>query len=74
VASDRGGHAFRRSAGPLILQDALLAKGVDSTRYVVEGANHGDMTFMGGDPNAAKRWSSQQVMGDVVGFLKAHLD
>jgi hypothetical protein len=40
----------------------------------VEGANHGDMTFMGGDPNAAKRWSSQQVMGDVVGFLKAHLD
>jgi acetyl esterase/lipase len=32
------------SSQTLILHDALLAKGVDSTRYVVEGANHGDMT------------------------------
>jgi acetyl esterase/lipase len=57
----------------LILHTALRAKGVDSTRYVVDGANHGDMTFMGGDPNAAKQWSSQQVMGDIVSFLNKHL-
>jgi acetyl esterase/lipase len=35
----------------LILHNALRANGVDSTRYVVEGANHGDMTFMGFDPD-----------------------
>jgi acetyl esterase/lipase len=57
----------------LILHNALRAKGVDSTRYVVKGANHGDLTFMGGDPNAAKQWSSQQVMGDIVSFLSKHL-
>jgi acetyl esterase/lipase len=57
----------------LILHTALRAKGVDSTRYVVKGANHGDLTFMGGDPNAAKQWSSQQVMGDIVSFLNKHL-
>jgi len=57
----------------LILHTALRARGVDSTRYVVKGANHGDLTFMGGDPNAAKQWSSQQVMGDIVSFLNKHL-
>lgn len=57
----------------LILHTALRAKGVDSTRYVVKGANHGDVTFMGGDPNAARQWSSQQVMGDIVSFLNKHL-
>jgi dipeptidyl aminopeptidase/acylaminoacyl peptidase len=57
----------------LILHNALRAKGVDSTRYVVKGANHGDLTFLGGDPNAAKQWSSQQVMGDIVSFLSTHL-
>jgi acetyl esterase/lipase len=57
----------------LILHTALRSKSVDSTRYVVKGANHGDLTFMGGDPNAAKQWSSQQVMGDIVSFLNKHL-
>jgi acetyl esterase/lipase len=57
----------------LILHNALRARGVDSTRYVVKGANHGDLSFMGGDPNAAKQWSSQQVMGDIVSFLGKHL-
>lgn len=57
----------------LILHTALRAKGVDSIRYVVQGANHGDLTFVGGDPNAAKQWSSQQVMGDIVSFLNTHL-
>lgn len=57
----------------LILHDALRAKGVASTRYVVRGANHGDLTFMGGDPNAARQWSSAAVMGDIVTFLGKHL-
>jgi acetyl esterase/lipase len=56
----------------LILHTALRAKGVDTTRYVVKGANHGDLTFMGGDPNASKQWSSQQVVGDIVSFLNKH--
>jgi acetyl esterase/lipase len=56
----------------LILHNALRAKGVDSTRYVVQGANHGDRTFMG-DPNAARQWSSQQVVGYIVSFLNKHL-
>jgi acetyl esterase/lipase len=57
----------------LTLHTALRAKGVDSTRYVVKGANHGDMTFMGDDPNAAKLWSSQQVVGEIVSFLSKQL-
>jgi acetyl esterase/lipase len=57
----------------LILHNALRAKGVDSTRYVVEGANHGDLTFMGFDPDAVKQWSSQQVMDGITSFLNKQL-
>lgn len=57
----------------LILHNALRAKGVDSTRYVVKGANHGDLTFMTGNTTAAKQWSSQQVMGEITGFLAKKL-
>jgi acetyl esterase/lipase len=57
----------------LILHTALRAKGMDSTRYVVKGANHGDLSFMAGDPNAAKQWSSQHVVGDIVSLLNKHL-
>jgi hypothetical protein len=40
----------------------------------VQGASHGDLTFMmGGDPNAAKQWASQQVVGDIASFLTKHL-
>jgi len=53
----------------LILQRALRAKGVESTRYVVKGANHGDVTFLGGAATSAKQWSSKQVMDDIVSFL-----
>jgi acetyl esterase/lipase len=56
-----------------ILHNALRAKGVDSTRYVVEGANHGDLTFMGFDPDAVKQWSSQQVMDGITSFLNKQL-
>ncbi|MFD3926789.1 prolyl oligopeptidase family serine peptidase [Streptomyces sp. NPDC058614] len=52
----------------LILADALKAKGVDATRYVVKGANHGDMSFLG-DPEAGIPWSTQKVMGTITGFL-----
>jgi acetyl esterase/lipase len=57
----------------LILHNALRAQGVDSTRYVVEGANHGDLTFMGFDPDTVKQWSSQQVMDVITSFLNKHL-
>lgn len=52
----------------LILADALKAKDVDATRYVVKGADHGDMSFLG-DPEAGIPWSTQKVMGTITSFL-----
>jgi acetyl esterase/lipase len=52
----------------LILHSALLAAGVRTTRYVVDGAAHGDMAFMG-DPKSALPWSTRQVMDLIVAFL-----
>ncbi|MCX5563035.1 alpha/beta hydrolase [Streptomyces sp. NBC_00038] len=57
----------------LTLHNTLRAKGVDSTRYVLEGADHGDLSFMGGDSSAGLKWSTEQVMGDIVTFLGKHL-
>ena len=57
----------------LALHNALRAQGVDSTRYVVDGANHGDLTFMGFDPDTAKQWSTRQVMDRVTSFLNKQL-
>ena len=57
----------------LILHNALRANGVNSTRYVVDGANHGDLTFMGFHPDVTKQWSSQQVMDSITSFLDKHL-
>jgi fermentation-respiration switch protein FrsA (DUF1100 family) len=51
----------------LLLHNALRAAGVDSTRYVIDGAGHGDL---GG---SAQLWSTTTVMGDLVEFLKAKL-
>jgi acetyl esterase/lipase len=56
----------------LLLHDALRAAGVDSTRYVLDGASHGDLAFPG-DPNAGLPWSSQQAMNVIVDFLHGHL-
>jgi acetyl esterase/lipase len=56
----------------LVLHNALRANGVDSTRYVVQGANHGDLMFMGADPADAEQWSSQQVMDGIASFLNEH--
>jgi fermentation-respiration switch protein FrsA (DUF1100 family) len=51
----------------LLLHNALRAAGADSTRYVIDGAGHGDL---GG---SAQLWSTTTVMDDLVEFLKANL-
>ena len=57
----------------LILHTALRAAGVSSTRYVVDGASHGDLAFMG-DLESGKPWATRQVMDILVKFLKDNLD
>jgi acetyl esterase/lipase len=55
----------------LLMSNALKAKGVPGTRYVVAGANHGDLAFAGNTSVAA--WSTQVVMDKITGFLGQHL-
>ena len=50
----------------------LRAKGIDSTRYVLSGADHGDLSFMG-NMTAVKPWSTQETMNHIVDFLHQHL-
>ena len=52
----------------LMLNEALVAAGVRSRRYVVDGAAHGDLTFMG-DTHSGLLWSTNQVMNLIVEFL-----
>jgi acetyl esterase/lipase len=52
----------------LILNNALVTAGVRSTRYVVDGAAHGDLGFMG-DTQSGLLWSTNQVMNLIVDFL-----
>jgi acetyl esterase/lipase len=56
----------------LLLHNALRAQRVDSTRYVLTGASHGNLSFMG-DAKAGYAWSTQKVMGIIVTFLGKHL-
>lgn len=56
----------------LRLHNALRATGGDSTRYLIEGADHGDLAFLG-DVKAGLYWSNTQVMGLIVDFLRAKL-
>jgi acetyl esterase/lipase len=56
----------------LILHNALLAAGVNSKRYVLEGANHGDLSFLG-DSATGLLWSSTQTMDILVDFFRASL-
>jgi hypothetical protein len=51
---------------------ALLAAGARSTRYVLDGADHGDLAFMGNEQSGLP-WSAQQTMGIIVDFLKRTL-
>ena len=53
----------------LAVHQALRQAGVDSTRYVLVGAGHGDLGFLG-DPQAGLPWSSKEAMDDIVTFLK----
>lgn len=52
----------------LILHDALVAAGVRSKRYVVDGAGHGDLAFMG-DAQSGLPWSTNEVLNKIVDFL-----
>jgi acetyl esterase/lipase len=52
----------------LILHDALVAAGAQSTRYVVDGASHGDLSFMG-DTQSGLLWSTNKVMSLIVDFI-----
>jgi len=54
------------------LHTALRTKGIASTRYVLKDADHGDSPILG-EPGAGIAWSTQEVMGIIVGFLAEHL-
>jgi hypothetical protein len=56
----------------LDLHTALRARGIGSTRYVLTGAGHGDLSFTG-DTSAGRPWSTHETMRHVVGFLGQHL-
>jgi acetyl esterase/lipase len=55
-----------------ILHDVLRSAGVDSTRYVLQGAGHGDVVFLGHEESGLP-WSSRQTMGYLITFLREHL-
>jgi len=57
----------------LILHNALLGAGVSSKRYLLNGAEHGDLTMFG-NPAAGLPWTTNQVMNIMVDFLKAKLN
>ncbi|MEV6424283.1 alpha/beta hydrolase [Streptomyces sp. NPDC051662] len=56
----------------LLLHNALRAKGVDSTRYVLTGADHGDLAFMG-DAEAGLPWTTERTVGVMTRFLDERL-
>ncbi|MCG7204454.1 alpha/beta hydrolase [Streptomyces arenae] len=56
----------------LALHNALLAKGVDSTRYLITGAGHGD-GGVGMPASMTAPWTTRKVVDQLVGFLDDHL-
>jgi acetyl esterase/lipase len=56
----------------LVLNNALKSRGVQSIRYVVRGANHGDLALPG-MTTSGQDWSTQAVMGKITDFLGQHL-
>ncbi|MFD6156488.1 alpha/beta hydrolase fold domain-containing protein [Nocardia sp. NPDC060256] len=56
----------------LILHNALVAAGVNSTRYIIDGAAHGDVAFTG-NPQNSLQWTTQEVAGRLVSFLAQQL-
>lgn len=63
---------FVSSSQTLLVHEALRAQGVESTRYVLEGADHGDLSYTG-DTDAAKPWNTEQTMGYILDFFNKHL-
>jgi len=57
----------------LLIHDALVAAGVSSTRYLVTGAGHGDLAFLG-DAEGGRMWSSVAVMDPLVDFFVEQLN
>jgi acetyl esterase/lipase len=53
----------------LLLHTALRNAGSQSTRYVLDGAGHGDLSFLG-DRESGLPWSTKQTMGIIVDFLQ----
>ncbi|MER5790252.1 alpha/beta hydrolase [Streptomyces sp. NPDC001980] len=56
----------------LALNNTLLAKGVDSTRYIITGAGHGDGA-VGMPASMTEPWTTRKVVDQLVGFLDDHL-
>jgi acetyl esterase/lipase len=56
----------------LLLHNALLAAGAPTSRYVLAGADHGDLAFMG-DEKSGLPWSAKSTMGLIVDFLSKNL-
>jgi acetyl esterase/lipase len=56
----------------LALHNALVAAGGNSTRYMLDGAGHGDLAFLG-DEKSGLPWSSKEAMDILVHFLERSL-
>jgi acetyl esterase/lipase len=52
----------------LLLHEALRTAGADTCRWVLEGADHGDMPLLGPDANV-HYWSTTTVMAAIVAFF-----
>jgi hypothetical protein len=52
----------------LIVHNALRTKGIDSTRYVLTGADHGDLSLTG-NTTATTPWPTHETMNHIVDFL-----
>jgi len=57
----------------LLLHTKLRAAGVNSTRYVLDGAGHGPLAFVNGNFAGIDDWSTTTVMDTSVRFLAKHL-
>jgi acetyl esterase/lipase len=68
-----GGDNVISPSQTLRLHTALLEHGVQSTRYVLDGAGHGDLAAMLGAPEAALPWSTQEFLGYITDFLGRYL-
>jgi acetyl esterase/lipase len=56
----------------VLMNNALRAKGIASTRYQIEGAGHGDVE-VDGNAKQLLLWSTEKVMNLIVAFLRQHL-